>query len=371
MPLYSPRRRALLAALGAALGSPRIAAQPLSPAASADATSFAQVGPGYRLQFPRDHGSHPQFRIEWWYATGWLTDAAGKDLGFQITFFRARPRQQPANPSRFAPEHILIAHAAIADPAVGGLIHTQRAARSAFDLAGAATSNTRVWIDDWQLQRTDGVYHAHIAAPELAMTLQLVPAQPPLLQGNAGYSRKGPRAESASYYYSLPHLAVSGSLRTGKIMRPVQGRAWLDHEWSSSYLDADAAGWDWAGINLHDGGALMAFRMRGKAGGTLWHGGSLRQADGRTRTLEKNEIRFTPLRHWSSPRTGTPYPVAFRLQAGGLDLMLEPLMNDQENDTRATTGAIYWEGAVRAMRDGQEIGRGYLELTGYQQPLAL
>ena len=222
-------------------------------------------------------------------------------------------------------------------------------------------------LDNARLQLT----YARITAPELAMTLQLAPAQPPLLQGSAGYSRKGPRAESASHYYSLPHLAVSGSLRTGKIVRPVQGQAWLDHEWSSSYLDADAAGWDWTGINLDDGGALMAFRMRGKTGDTLWHGRTLRRPDGHMRTLEKNEIRFTPLRHWSSPRTGARYPVAFRVQAADMDIVLEPLMDDQENDTRATTGAVYWEGAVRALQDGREIGRGYLELTGYQQPLAL
>ena len=46
-------------------------------------------------------------------------------------------------------------------------------------------------------------------------------------------------------------------------------------------------------------------------------------------------------------------------------------MDDQELDSRASTGTIYWEGAVRAIRAGQEVGRGYLELTGYWKPLKL
>jgi predicted secreted hydrolase len=32
---------------------------------------------------------------------------------------------------------------------------------------------------------------------------------------------------------------------------------------------------------------------------------------------------------------------------------------------------VYWEGAVRAASGGQSVGRGYLELTGYGEPLRL
>jgi predicted secreted hydrolase len=151
----------------------------------------------------------------------------------------------------------------------------------------------------------------------------------------------------------------------------VSGTAWLDHEWSSQYMDERAVGWDWTGINFEDGGALMLFRMRDRDEAQFWAGGTLRRPDGTTRIFPPSAIRFTPGRVWRSPRTGTRYPVSWRLDAGDLHFAVEPLMDDQEHDTRASTGTIYWEGAVRAFRGGAEIGRGYLELTGYWRPVNL
>jgi predicted secreted hydrolase len=332
------------------------------------ATPYAQVVPGYRLRFPEDHGSHPDFRIEWWYVTGWLDPGP---LGFQITFFRARPQLKHDNPSAFAPRQIIIAHAAISDPADSRLMHAQVAARAGFELAGADRGRTRVWVDDWSLRRADGSYRAGIATREFSLDLDLAPTQPPVLQGQNGYSRKGPVPESASYYYSLPHLGVGGTLIRGKGKQRVTGVAWLDHEWSSQYLGADAVGWDWIGINLDGGGALMAFRMRDKQGGQHWAGGSLRRPDGRLEVFSPEAVRFIPGREWKSARTGITYPVSWQIRAGELELAIEPLFDDQEHDTRATTGAIYWEGAARALVDGKAVGRGYLELTGYGKRLQL
>jgi predicted secreted hydrolase len=158
---------------------------------------------------------------------------------------------------------------------------------------------------------------------------------------------------------------VSGSIRIGTAVDKVTGTAWLDHEWSSQVLPAEALGWDWCGINLDDGGTLMAFRMRGKSGGALWAAATLRDAPGRVRNFEPGAVAFTPLSTWRSPRTGVEYPVAMRVQAGASEFELSPLMQDQELDARASTGTIYWEGAVRALRAGRRVGHGYLELTGY------
>ncbi|MDB5867384.1 MAG: hypothetical protein JWO70_5190 [Betaproteobacteria bacterium] len=323
------------------------------------------------MRFPDDEGTHPEFRTEWWYVTGWLERAAQAPLGFQITFFRTRPGIDERNPSAFTPRQVLIAHAALSDPGRGRLLHDQRVARAAFDLAGASAGRTNVWIDDWSLAQDGNVYKARIPAGDFALDLSFAQTQPPLLQGADGYSRKGPDPRAASYYYSLPHLAVSGTIHESGKRTDVTGSAWLDHEWSSSYMDTQAAGWDWIGINLDDGGALMAFRMHDSKGAKVWAGGAHRDARGVRRAFVPGEVEFTPLRQWRSPRTGAAYPVAWRIRAGALDLTLAPLMDDQESDSRASVGTVYWEGAVRAIKGGKSIGSGYLELTGYHRPLRL
>ena len=339
------------------------------PAWAAEKTSdFAPVVPGYVLRFPHDEGSHPQFRTEWWYVTGWLDTAPGPH-GFQVTFFRTRPHPGTANPSRFAPHHVLIAHAALSDPAHGRLRHAQRSARPGFGLADAAIGTTNVWIDDWHLRWNAPYYAARIDAKDFALDLRMQPTQAPLLQGEQGFSRKGPNPASASYYYSVPQLRVAGRIRNGTATRDVTGIAWFDHEWSSAAMDAEAIGWDWAGINLEDGSALMGFVMRRGDGGIHWAEALRRDAASRTRPFLHDEVRFVPQRLWKSPRTGASYPVATQLRTGDMTIDLQPLMDDQESDSRVTTGAIYWEGAVTAMHQGSRIGRGYLELTGYAKPL--
>ena len=338
---------------------------------SALAQDYASVEPGRQLAFPRDAGSHPQFRTEWWYLTGQVKDERGRHFGIQITFFRNRPRLAEDNPSRFAPRQLLFAHAALADAAAGRLLHDQRAARAGFGLAEAQEGRTDVVIDDWSLRQSANGYSARIAAREFSYALEFKATQPVLLQGENGVSRKGPLPEQASYYYSEPHLAVSGTIESGGERRAVSGEAWLDHEWASEYLAPEAQGWDWVGLNLADGGALMAFRIRDQQGGTLWAGGAHRGADGQARALAPGEVRFEPLRRWRSPRTQTEYPVSIRVRAGNLEFELEPLFDDQELDSRASTGTIYWEGAVSAMRGGKALGSGYLELTGYWRPLKM
>jgi len=337
----------------------------------AAADEYPRVVPGHLLQFPRDAGAHPAFRSEWWYITGWLQDARGNNFGIQVTFFRNRPRVAETNPSAFAPRQIVFAHAAIADAHHGRLRHDQRAARTGFGLADAREETTDVWIGDWSLKLIDDRYVARIAARDFEFDLRFSPRQPVLPQGEQGFSRKGEALANASYYYSQPQLAVSGNVAIEGYSAAVTGIAWLDHEWSSEAMVARARGWDWIGINLSDGGALMAFRMRDHSGAALWAGGTLREANGTARSFEPNEIRFTEGRRWRSPRTGVEYPVAMVVNVGNVEYSLEPLMDDQELDTRANTGTIYWEGAVRAIRAGQEVGRGYLELTGYWKPLKL
>lgn len=338
----------------------------------AAAPQFAQVTPAYTLSFPTDYGAHPAYRTEWWYATGWLQTPDKKPLGFQVTFFRSATDTDPANPSQFAPKQLIIAHAALSDPALGKLLHDQKSARAGFGLAYALSGNTDVKVDNWQLRRAaNGQYQTRIEAHDFSLKLSLTPTQARMLQGAGGFSRKGRKPGQASYYYSEPQLRVAGSItRNGKPVA-VNGSAWLDHEWSTSMLDAAAAGWDWVGANLDDGGALMAFQIRSQSGAPLWTHAALRDAAGKVTQFEADAVRFTALRNWCSPRTGACYPVATQIQTGSVVWQLTPLQNDQELDSRQSTGAVYWEGAVTLKRNGKAAGRGYLEMTGYVKPLKL
>jgi predicted secreted hydrolase len=356
-----------------------------TPLRAGGEATYPPVVPGHELQFPRDEGSHPEFRLEWWYVTGWLEDAEGKPgppRGFQVTFFRVRTGIGVDNPSAFAPRQVLFAHAALAGPSLSTLRHAQRSARTGFGLAYASEDRLDVRLDDWSIrQLAPGRYATVVHGDDFDFELTLAATQPPLLQGERGFSRKGPDARAASYYYSLPQLAVEGTIVVNGRRRAVRGQAWFDHEWSSDYVDAEALGWDWLGVNMNDGGALMAFRMRDRQGGERWASATRRAAAapgaggeaGAVATFTATEVEWTPLETWRSPRTGVVYPVRWRVQVGDRRYLVEPLVRDAELDSRPTTGILYWEGPIRLLDEatGVEAGRGYLELTGYGGKLDL
>ncbi len=357
------RRSALWGVLWAALsmlGAPaRTAAPPVT---------FPAVTPNLPVRFPHDEGSHPAYRLEWWYVTGQVRDGAGQQLGFQVTFFRVRTGLGENNPSRFAPTQVLFAHAAVADPQHGRLRHAERTARAGFGLARANEGRLDVRIDDWSLRQTGpNLYETQVVGEDFAVKLQLRAGQPHLLQGERGYSRKGPQPSAASYYYSQPQLEVQGSITVAGRARQMRGQAWLDHEWSSDVIDPQSLGWDWMGINLDDGGALMAFRLRDAQGGSRWAAATRRSAEGRVQTFSPAEVVWAPLGHWRSPRTGHTYPVRWEVRVGTRRYRVEPWLEDAELDSRASTGTLYWEGPVRVTdaADGKPVGSGYLELTGY------
>jgi predicted secreted hydrolase len=340
------------------------------------------VRPGRVLRWPRDHGAHPGARNEWWYATGWLDEPNGQPIGFQITFFRHRTGLATSLPGRFAPRQLLFAHAALSDISRGRHLQAQLIQRWSGDERSGATraarADTDVRLSRWSLRRdsADGtaVYRAEVGGTDAPFALQLAlrATQPLLLQGDAGHSRKGPLPHQASHYYSVPQLQVAATLERDGTRASLPGRAWLDHEWSDEYLPSDAVGWDWIGINLDDGGALMAFRLRRADGSTLWAGGSHRAGDGRLRVFGSDELRFTPERWWTSPSSRGRYPVRWTIDSPLGRVTVQALMDTQELDGRASNGAVYWEGLSDLLDgNGRRIGRGYLEMTGYAKPLQM
>ncbi|HOZ63205.1 MAG TPA: carotenoid 1,2-hydratase [Burkholderiaceae bacterium] len=348
------------------------------------------------LVFPRDFGSHPDTRTEWWYITGYASsgatgtagtagaaDAGARLFGFQITFFRSRVDGTQDMQSSFAAKQLLFAHAAITDVQGKKLWHDQRMARStgASDIKAAAASekDTAIRLRDWSLVRKGNEYNVVALGADFQLNLQFRETQPLMLQGDKGLSRKGPQPQQASFYYSKPQMAVAGSLTVKGQMMAVEasrGVAWLDHEWSNEVLPPGAVGWDWIGMNLFDGSALTAFRLRDKSGNTVWDGGSFRHPKmnppDRPHVFSRGEVIFQASRGWKSPLTQANYPVEWLVRTPADYYIVKALVDNQELDSRGTTGAVYWEGLADLFdSNNRHVGRGYLEMTGYAKPLRM
>jgi len=347
---------------------------------------------------------------------GDLTRSAGsagdaRRFGFQLTFFRRALAPAPALPttpraSAWATDQLYLAHFAVTDVAAGAFHSAERLARGAAGLAGARGAPYRVWVEGWSAERAefggiargaggagglkdgdgasgagstnDGDRTAGAASDPVrlvaadgpvAIDLLLRPAKPPALHGNRGYSVKGPAPGNASYYFSYPRLAATGTVTTAAGTFDVSGAAWMDHEWSTSALSASQVGWDWFALQLDDGRELMLFQLRERGGGvSAESSGSLVEKDGSVVPLAREDFTLVGRGTWTSPRTGGAYPAGWRVAVprAGLDLAVEPLADDQELDV----GFKYWEGAVKigGTADGRPIaGYGYVELTGYAE----
>ena len=338
-----------------------------------DDPGFAKADEPRPLGFPADHGSHPQFRTEWWYFTGNLESTDGSLYGFELTFFRVGMRPvEVASPrsSAWAKNQIWMAHLAVTDAARQRFVARERIAREALDMAGAERGPTRVWVKGWSASRADDSERWQLSARDenIGLQLSLATDDAPVLNGEAGLDRKGPEPGNASYYYSLPRLATTGVLELDGREIGVQGSAWMDREWSTSALGDDVVGWDWFGLRLSDGGSLMFYRLRRRDGSAdAFSGGMLVDGAGHGRRLGRDDVELTPIDYWSSPRRGTRYPIAWRLEVPSAQLALEvrPYVPDQELDLSVR----YWEGAVRGGGTGpggsQVSADGYLELAGY------
>jgi predicted secreted hydrolase len=330
---------------------------------------FARATAIRRFQFPDDHGPHPDYRNEWWYVTGNLHAADGRAFGFQVTFFRfALTPEALASDSAWRTQQVWMAHAALSDIAGGEHPAYERFARQAVGLAGAQLAPLSVWLEDWRLQydaQRDS-WQLQLPTEGFDLSLNLVPASPIILQGDQGLSRKSSEPGNASYYYSLPRLQASGRLRLRGESLAVQGLAWLDREWSTSALGPGQTGWDWLSLHLQDGRNLMYYQLRRADGSSDPHSsGSVSDADGLRRRLDRSQVRLIPLAWWSAG--DRRYPIEWRLQ-----LQDEPhawriraLLADQE----MRLGVRYWEGAVEVtdVVSGTPLGHGYLEMAGGEE----
>ena len=336
------------------------------------------------LTFPRDFGAHLLYGIEWWYVTGWLNDRVDEELAFQLTFFRRKTFIGENNISRFSPKHLIFAHATIISKRLGVLKSAQRAGRLGSGLVMCSSLDTDIQFEDWFMKRdlTSDSYKIGVQGNDFSFRLRLQPQaklKNLILRGKNGLSRKGPDDKQASWYYSRPNIVTNGKVVVNKKTLHMQGLSWLDHEWSSEFLHPEAIGWDWIGVNLADGGSLMAFKIRRADESIIWSDFSMLDAKGDNHPLiNKNKleniaqtVRWMTLGEWSSPVSFAKYPIFQKILFGDNVLKITPFINNQEIDARRTTGGFYWEGAVELDINGKFFGKGFLELTGYSSPLLL
>lgn len=328
------------------------------------------------LVFPRDHGAHEDFQTEWWYFTGNLSTAEGREFGFQLTFFRRGLlplAQQLPRKSTWATDQVYLAHFTLSDVKGRRFQYFERFQRGAGGLAGAqGEPGFRVWLDDWRVEQTaERKYHLAAGEGDLRLELDLADVKGPVFQGDRGYSQKGDEPGNASYYVSLTRLVSQGTVEVGGVRYAVSGLSWMDHEFSTSALSQGQVGWDWFSIQLQDGSELMMYTIRREDGGVdPYSSGTVILPDGSTRRLGANDFTIRAEDRWESPHSGGVYPSAWVIEvpSEGLVLRVRPRLADQE----LNVSFIYWEGAVRVEgeKEGVRIeGSGYVELTGYAQSL--
>lgn len=320
------------------------------------ADGFSVPQRGTEFTFPRDHGAHPDYRIEWWYLTATLTGPDGTDYGVQWTLFRTA--LAPEAGTGWSAPQVWIGHAGLSTPEQHFV--AERLARGGIGQAGVTPEPFSAWIDDWSLTGPDLATDVTVTArgPDFSYALNLTSDRPLVPQGDDGYSVKS-AAGQASYYYSQPFYDVSGTLTLPGGDVRVTGQAWLDREWSSQPLSDDQMGWDWFSLVLDDDTRIMAFQLR-QTDGTAYTSGTWITPDGTPNPMPDGAITFTPLRR--AEVEGRTIPVAWRIAIPSRDLSIETTpLNDQ---SWMNTIFPYWEGPIRFT--GTHHGRGYLEMTGYE-----
>ena len=347
---------------------------------------YAVPQPGRHFVFPRDHGSHPEFAIDWWYITGHLTATNDSSFGFQATFFRRAlvPPGATNNSSSaaFGSSQIYLAHMALVNKKSGNFSYQEKLNRDGWD-ADSSTNTLALRNGNWSLRLVQGTN----AVPEIfelqggvgadaTFTLNLIPKTPLVIFGTNGVSRKAADPCASSHYLTFPRLAAKGILTLNETNLAVSGEAWMDHEFSSSQLGKDQVGWDWLSLQLSDGRELMAYRMRCKDGSTdpfstvAWI-----DRKGQIQQIGPDNFNWAALAHWHSYKSGADYPSLVQLEAlnpasGKTEkFIIQPIVADQEL-TGKVGGVGYWEGACRVLNTkNDEIGQAYMELTGYSKSL--
>ena len=363
-----------------------ILANPAAGRGSGPATATPRPSPSdpRPIALPADDAPHDRL-TEWWYYTGHLRDSSGGRYGFEFVIFRAERGTFPVT---------WASHLAITDEGGDAFHYAQRSeigpqvdvaptlssgpTTFALAITGLEPGAPAVARTPWVMRGNDGRDHLAAALDPaeaiaagspagLGLDLDLRPTKPAVLHDDDGWIDFGPAG--GSYYYSRTALDAGGSIVVDGRQLTVSGNAWFDHQWGD-FISVGGGGWDWFAVNLDDGTDLTISEVRSADGSTPLVYGTLVDRTGTTRRLDRTDFSVTPNGSWRSPGTGATYPAGWTIDIPGerLRIELSPTVADQELDTRATTGVIYWEGSqtVTASRAGAPLGgEAYVELTGY------
>ncbi|MEM7797997.1 MAG: lipocalin-like domain-containing protein [Chloroflexota bacterium] len=338
---------------------------------------FARATQPNNIRFPEDLGPHDDFQTEWWYYTGNLKTAEGRDFGFQFTIFRRAIAPPPetldesGSDSEWRTNQVYFAHFAVSDIEAGDFYAFEKFSRGSAGLAGAQAVPYRVWIEDWYVEEmADGSVDMRAQMDDVSLELNLTQTQPPVLHGDGGLSQKGTSPGNASYYYSQINQTSVGTIAIGEDVYDVKGHTWKDHEYSTSVLEGGATGWDWFSIQFDnpEQNALMFFQIRQEDGSVQEKSsGSWIMSDSSVTYIERKEIQLEVTDVWTSPESGIQYPNGWRIQIPSLDLDISgaPMIPNQE----VLVSTSYWEGASRfsGTLNGEPVSaEGYVEMTGYE-----
>ena len=343
---------------------------------TATAQSWKEAAAGYSFSFPRDHASHPDYKLEWWYYTGNVSAVDGRRFGFQVTFFRVGVDNAPANPSRWAVRDLFMTHLAVSDVKGQRYRYAERLSRGGPGLAGAAADRYQVWNEDWTAS-LDGTGHhvLRVLGDKAGIDLVLEEGKAPIVHGLDGISQKGAKAGNASHYYSLTRMPTRGAVTIEGERVEVSGESWMDHEFGTTFLEADQRGWDWLSIQLEDGRELMLYQFRrAENSRDPRSSGTLIERDGRATHLGNTDFTLTASTKAFRSANGAVYPLAWTiaLPSRKLELQVSTPLENQELSLERSSGVAYWEGLidVTGSEAGRRLsGRGYLEMTGYKGSL--
>ena len=341
-------------------------------------STFLSALPGYRYHFPADHFNHSDYQTEWWYYTGNLHDPSGHRYGFELTFFRQaiqlpETTLESSDPA-WLPDQIYLAHFALTDIDGRQFFHTERLNRAGPGIAGSDINSRKYWNGNWQVfwkNIITGEQQLQAVCDRFTLTLSLTPLKPPVINGQDGISQKGPAIGEASHYISFTRLSAQGTLTLNNTSQSLSGLAWMDHEFFTQAPNPTLAGWDWFSIQLTNNEDLMLYRLRNKSGAiSPYSSGTYVDSSGIGHHLTAAQFTLNPGRLWRK------YPVDWQIAIPslGLDLSEQTSLDNQELSTPSSPSPTYWEGAVTyngTIHQKSIQGVGYLEMTGYAQPIRL